>query len=289
MGQYYYLVSGLPELVPESLPKQLNHLDLKREVLDQLSQKDKLWVEQLYWPMDHAKLLPLVQQYLSVKDKRDFFTQDDFEEADILGNYTLQELKHAFKELEGLPDYMLQFIEQILQDEKSNLLGINAIENELLQRFYAQVQTSANAFIRDYFTFEAGLRNLMLAHTVRKLQRQDFHAFFVGEGELVQLLKKNTSADFGVKGLIEYADELFQILESENWMEREHKLDLMKWKYVDQLNQFNYFSIDVVLGFLLKLQWADRWMQWDPITGQTMLNQLSEQVGDSFNLELLTQ
>lgn len=223
MTQYYYLVSSLPELLPESLPKQLDTLALKQEIIEQLSDKDKQWLAQLYWTYDNANLLKLATDYISVKDKRDFFENEASDDTVSVGNYSMQELRQGFKELEGLPSYMLAFIEQIVQLDKPFVNGLNALENNLLQGFYAQVQQSKNSFIQNYFTFDATLRNLLLAHTTRKLQKQEVHIYFVGDSELVQLLQKNTTADFGTKGLVEFADALFQILDIENWIEENRK------------------------------------------------------------------
>jgi hypothetical protein len=197
-------------------------------------------------------------------------------------------MKQAFKELEGLPSYMLEFIERVLSWDKLNA-GINYLEHDLLELFYQTVQKSDSAFIRQYYLFDLTLRNILLAHTVRKLHKQEVYTYFVGDEELVQLLRKNMSPDFGIKGIVEFADSLFQILEIEDWTEREQKLDLLRWSFVDQMIQFKYFSTEVVLAFLLKVQWVDRWMQWNPAKGKEMLTQLSTQVGNSINLELLTQ
>lgn len=288
MAQYYYLVSGLPELLAEALPKQLDHIALREEILAHLSRKDTQWVEQLYWPYDNAQLLKLSREYIASADKRDFFADQELEEPSGLGWYSIREMKQAFKELEGLPAYMLEFIERVMSWDRLNA-GINYLEHDLLELFYQTVNHSESAFIRQYYAFDVTLRNILLAHTVRKLHKQEIHTYFIGEEELVQLLKKNTSSDFGIKGIVEYSDTLFQILGIENWIEREQKLDLLRWSFVDQQIQFKYFSTEVVLAFLLKLQWVDRWLQWNPEKGKAMLTELSEQVEGSIKLEVLTQ
>lgn len=289
MAFYYYLVSGLPELLTESLPKRLDHFALKVEILEHLNKKDAQWMEQLYWPYDNASLLKLAEEYLAGTDKREFFLDRETDnQPDCLGTYSIRAIKQAFKDLEGLPPYMIEFIEKVQHWDKSNS-GLNNLEHELLELFYKTVRRSRNTFVREYFMFDAALRNILLAQTLRKLQKLEVQSYFVGDEELVQILKKSSSPDFGLKGVVEFADALFQILEIENWIEREQKLDMLRWSFVDERVQFSYFTSESVFAFALKLQWIDRWQRWNPEQGKKMLSQLSEQVGGTVNLELLTQ
>ncbi len=62
--------------------------------------------------------------------------------------------------------------------------------------------------------------------------------------------------------------------EDNNWMERELALDAIHWDYIDQLNTFNYFSIEVILAYLIKLILLERWVKLDKSDGQSVFHNL---------------
>ena len=78
-------------------------------------------------------------------------------------------------------------------------------------------------------------------------------------------------------------------MEIPDWVERERSLDRMRWEFADNLILFEDFSLNVVLAYLLKVQWTERWLNWDSLKGRKILEDLSGQVSGSYDLELLTQ
>jgi len=49
-----------------------------------------------------------------------------------------------------------------------------------------------------------------------------------------------------------------------------------RWSYIDSLTFFEYFTIDQVLGYLVKFLIVKRWERLDPETGKEMLKKLVE-------------
>jgi hypothetical protein len=62
--------------------------------------------------------------------------------------------------------------------------------------------------------------------------------------------------------------------EDNPWVDREIALDAIHWDYIDQLNTFNYFSIEVVLAYLIKLILLERWVKLDKSDGATVFRNL---------------
>lgn len=284
MAFYYYLIAGLPDLTGGSDSGVADHDVLKAEILEHITPKDRQYVEQLYWPYDNARLVRLAQDYLNSSDKKAFFTQSEQDEKVCsFGNYSIKDLKEGFAEMEGLPPYMLDFIGQVLTKDKTEA-SLNDLEHLLLESFYRTVKKSTNAWVRDYYIFDSAMRNILISNNLRRLNRQEVHAYFVGDDDLVQILKKEASPEQGIKGEFEYAEALFQILEIENWLEREKKLDMLKWEFVDQQIRFLDFTSEVVFAFLLKLQWIHRWQKWSPQKGRENLKQEVDRIRASVSL-----
>ncbi|MDR0724525.1 MAG: DUF2764 domain-containing protein, partial [Prevotellaceae bacterium] len=52
------------------------------------------------------------------------------------------------------------------------------------------------------------------------------------------------------------------------------KLDMLRWKQIDEINLMEYFSVDVALGILQKAYIADRWLTLDNENGKKMFRKL---------------
>ncbi len=64
------------------------------------------------------------------------------------------------------------------------------------------------------------------------------------------------------------------VADEPNLIEKERKLDRIRWDRVDELSAFDYFDMDAILAYLVKLNLITRWMRLDEKTGRDMLHQL---------------
>lgn len=55
---------------------------------------------------------------------------------------------------------------------------------------------------------------------------------------------------------------------------REKGLDDLMWNKIDSITLFNYFDINVILGFIAKLHIVARWYRLDEQTGREMFRNL---------------
>ena len=70
-------------------------------------------------------------------------------------------------------------------------------------------------------------------------------------------------------------------LAQEKLPEREKAIDRIKWNYIDELNTFNYFTVEVVLGYLLKWILLNRWTRMDAERGRQGIETLVEALENS--------
>ncbi len=73
-------------------------------------------------------------------------------------------------------------------------------------------------------------------------------------------------------------DELISILDSDEMLSKERRLDELRWDKVDDITVFDYFNIDFILGYLVKVSIICRWMVLDKEAGRQMLDRLIEQL-----------
>jgi len=196
----------------------------------------------------------------------------------------------------GLPDFLLDFeakpfdcvrvkeavIEQLEPKERrwTDWLALGLQPHCLSSHFYRAVGRTRNPFIHNYFTFDKQLRNILAAFTARK-DGVAISSVLVGNDEITEALLHSKAADFGLKSRLDFAPKLFSILEEENILEREHKLDRLRWDKANEACVFHYFDINVVLCFLLKVSILERWFALDRERGQELFQGMVQEMRKS--------
>ncbi len=143
-------------------------------------------------------------------------------------------------------------------------------ENTLGADFYAKAAESKNRFIREYFDFDGRLRNLKVQYLAKRLGKQ-------GDNYLVEL----PEADFEEEKLI------MDILADADFVQREQKMDELKWEKASDIARLDYFNMNAILAFMVKAKTVQRWAELDPAKGLEMFKKLVQEIrGTSANLDL---
>ncbi len=265
---YYCLISGLPDIMLESETSQHNGLgqSFKEELCEQLHPDDYNLAKLLYLHYDNTNLKNLL-----------FDTNNAFIS---LGNYTQASLSEQIIEPTQLSEYMLSFIKQY-KGKTSDL----SIENQLQTAYYKHVFATKNSFLKQWFAFDLNLKNILTAVNCRKYNLDIEH-------QLVSLGKANEVYNLLLKGIpqaneleeyVPFAHEILEIAQSEmDISEREKAIDQIKWKFLDELSLFKYFSIENILVYILKLEMVDRWNMLDNETGKAFFSKLVRELKNGY-------
>lgn len=269
---YYYLVAGLPDLVPEEKKLTFSSVEFREMMEDELAPKDFNLLRLFYLPFDHENLLNL------------FFKEE--KEWDDRGNFSKEELEpltdkklDLTEELAQLPPYLSDFV--------LTMHGDNAIDSrveaarKLSSGYYEYLENSSNRFIRKLAWYQRDTSNILTALNGRKYEL-DYENALIGSNDVTEALKKSRARDFGLKSEVEHIEDLLQIFEIKNLKDRELKLDIHKWHFVEDATFFNYFTIEKVLAFLQKLFIAERWIHLDPEKGREMFEKLLNELKSGF-------
>ena len=136
-------------------------------------------------------------------------------------------------------------------------------ENTLGADFYAKAAESKNRFIREYFDFDGRLRNLKVEYLAKRLDKN-------GEDFMVEL----PEADF------EEEKQIQEILADADFVEREQKMDELKWEKASDIARLDYFNMNAILAFMVKAKTVQRWAELDPVKGQEMFKKLVNEIRD---------
>jgi hypothetical protein len=150
------------------------------------------------------------------------------------------------------------------------------LDENLNPEFYLKALTHKDKFIREYFRFDLNVRNAKVKYLNKALGRpadKDVLSFPEGTPEQVM---EFISEEF------EEATALDNVLGAGDILSRERGLDDLMWAKIDNLTLFNYFDIDVILGFIAKLNIVARWFKLDEQTGREMFKRLVDEVRGTF-------
>ena len=143
-------------------------------------------------------------------------------------------------------------------------------ESTLGADFYAKAAKSKNRFIREYFDFDGRLRNLKVNYLAKRLGKR-------GEDFVVEL----PEADFDEEKQIQ------DILADADFVEREQKMDELKWEKASDIARMDYFNMNTILAFLVKAKTVQRWAELDPAKGTEMFRKLVKEIrGTNAELDL---
>lgn len=268
MSQYYYLVTGLPELSLDD--NKLNYTvgDFKTEFYPQLSKEDQALVDLYYLKYDNANLLKLLKDREAVIDPR--------------GNYSADQFVAVFKQFDeegvitspgSLPSYIIKFIQTYLTQQETGVSSDVLVEDCLAGLYYEYAMRCTNDFVSSWFEFNLNTNNVLVALAARKY-KLPIASFIVGDTEICQALKTSNARDFGLTTELDYFDQLLKISETDDLVDREKRLDQLRWKWMEDKTFFDYFSIERLYVFLLQLEIIERWISLDKEKGNQMFREI---------------
>ena len=276
MSKYYYLVAGLPELTLEDSKLSYTVADFKSELYSALSEEDRMLIDLFYLQFDNANVLKLLKDKDAAIDPR--------------GNYSAEELAEYISLLkEGgevsermFPSYLSTFISEYFNiSVEDDFLH----EDRLAALYYAYAMKCKNKFVSAWFSFNLVINNVLVALTARKF-KVDVAPLIVGDTEVCEALRTSGARDFGLSGEVEWLDILVKISETEELVEREKKIDLLRWNWMEEATFFNYFTVERLFVFLLQLEMIERWISLDKEKGSQLFRSIIATLKAEFNLQM---
>ena len=272
MSKYYYLVAGLPELTLEDSKLSYTVADFKSELYSALSEEDRMLIDLFYLQFDNANVLKLLKDKDAAIDPR--------------GNYSAEELAEYISLLkEGgevsermFPSYLSTFISEYFNiSVEDDFLH----EDRLAALYYAYAMKCKNKFVSAWFSFNLVINNVLVALTARKF-KVDVAPLIVGDTEVCEGLRTSGARDFG--GEVEWLDILVKISETEELVEREKKIDLLRWNWMEEATFFNYFTVERLFVFLLQLEMIERWISLDKEKGSQLFRSIIATLKDEVQI-----
>lgn len=273
MSAYYYLVAGLLDISLEDGKLSYTISDFRAESYGDLSAKDQALIDLFYLKYDHADLLSLLKDKDAVTQGKGNFSSEDLLQL-------IASVKEGEKPDAKFPSYLYDFIAQYLALPADELYKA---ENLLASAYYAYAMKSKNPFIASWFEFNLNINNILAAFAARKY-KMNVAEVIVGDTEVCEMLRTSNARDFGLSETLDYFEPLQRLVETDDLVEREKKVDQLKWKWLEDASFFHYFTVERLFVFLLQLEMIERWVLLDKEKGSELFRQMIQNLKDEVQI-----
>ena len=252
---YYCLVAGLPNITIDDTKLSYGAADFLSDMEEYVGKDNFQYFNLFKYKIDNENLFKAM-----IKHTHDFISG---------GAYSQEDIDEAIEEPANMVEYIQEFIREYHDEEFDK----DVDKKRLTQLYYDFILKGKNEFVREWFEMEINFKNIFSAFNCRK------HELPI-EGELIEFnhvseaITKSSSRDFGLSAEYPYIDQLLSIFETEDLLQREKAIDMLKWDWLDEGTFFNYFTVEKLISYYIKLQMIERWISLDPETGKEMFEKL---------------
>lgn len=257
------MVAGLPDLSFDDGKLSYSLSKFKSEIYTEISSSDRKIIDLFFLKIDNGNLLKLLKNKETVIDEGGNFTADELLSL-------IATVREGDKPSCRFPIYMSKYIEKYITLGAEELYGA---EDMLAAFYYEYAINNCNKFVSAWFEFNLNLNNIFAAMTARKYDI-DIVSTIVGNNEVAEKLRTSNARDFGLGEILEYFDSIQRIAETTELVERERKIDILKWNWMENATFFNYFTIERIFVFLLRIEMIERWTSMDKEKGSELFRML---------------
>lgn len=268
--RYYYLVAGFADLIFDSGKGYPDLMEFREELKNNLHPSDYYLVSLLFLPYDNDNMIAFLENKTDSWQSLGNYSLEDFEEEKRV-------LQSVIKMKDLLPPYMVTVMARHIIEEHT--FDRISLWKNLTEGYIEMVLNSGNSFLKAWISYDRDVRNIFTLVNAKELDL-DALRYIIGNDPFAQELISifNSGRDFVIPQEPEYAPSVFRIATENEFIDKERKIDLERWNFIDSVTFFEYFTIDLILGYLIKYKIVLRWKQLDPETGEMMLRKMIEQM-----------
>ena len=197
--------------------------------------------------------------------------------------------------LAGLPELKVGSDAPISLDKLNELLDecLEASDKALLDLLRAPMDEAtlaeglkaSNQFVREWFAFNQDMNNVLVAQICRK-HGFDVKTQIVGEGEVAEQLRTHASQkDFGLNEVDGDWTEILALAGIEDLMQREKAQDAIRFTWLQDRTEFDFFSSEMVFAYYLEAIMLHRWSILTIEEGEKVFRELVKDMKKGIKLD----
>ena len=261
-SSYYALVAGFREYALDAETKGFDIEAILAEVFEVLSSSDKKAVELLYAYYDCENLIS---------------RRNGSSKYNTLGRLSSEELDEELRQPSHLAEPIAKVVRAYASPESEDAEDMDLTQpfaKSLMTAYYKVCEASKSRLLREWSKMDRTIRNIVAA-TVARQQGIAVEQVVVGEDSVVESLSRSSAADFGLRAELPFVEQLVAAVADErNMVEKERKIDNIRWAELSELTTFDYFDLNAVIAYLVKVNMVARWAALDAKVGREMFDRL---------------
>lgn len=264
MGNYYCLMAGLPDISLEDTAGSVS-MEEMREALDEvLSDKDKKIISYFFLQKDCLNIVELLKNPQAELTERGNMTAEQY--ADLYTSATEMNFNvHRY------PAFLSEYVRAYAYNKDK--AGYFPKDDMLYQFYDYAINTCPSGMVRQWYQLNLDITNILTAMLARK-NGWSVADYIHGDNEVTEMILTNNTRDFNLMLEYDYVADLMKIVDCQDPVEKEKKIDAFKWLWLDEQTFFESFSVDAVFAYLCKLDMLARWERLDVEKGQQAFRQI---------------
>lgn len=264
MGNYYCLMAGLPDIALEDTAGSVS-MEEMREALDEvLSDKDKKIISYFFLQKDCLNIVELLKNPQAELTEMGNMTAEQY--ADLYTSATEMNFNvHRY------PAFLSEYVRAYAYNKDK--AGYFPKDDMLYQFYDYAIKTCPSEMVRQWYQLNLDITNILTAMLARK-NGWSVADYIHGDNEVTEMILTNNTRDFNLMLEYDYVADLMKIVDCQDPVEKEKKIDAFKWLWLDEQTFFESFSVDAVFAYLCKLDMLARWERLDVEKGQRAFRQI---------------
>lgn len=264
MANYYCLMAGLPDITLDS-QMSVSFPDICEQMEMNLSDYDKKLIFYFFLENDCKNLVKLLK--------------DPDAEINPNCNYTMEQYRDMITSAREMnfnvhryPSFMSEFARNY--NYNKDVKGWYA-EDAMQLEFLEYAIQCPNKMISEWYSLNLNINNVLTAMIARK-EGWNVADFIQGHNEVTDMILNNNTKDFDLALQYDYVKDLMQIVECDDPVQKEKRIDALKWAWLDEQTFFDSFSIEALFAYLCKMDMLYRWEKLDVENGKETFRQIIE-------------
>ena len=268
-SSYYTLVASFREYALDSETKGFDIKAILEEVFEALSSSDAKTVKLLYAYYDCENLISR-HNGSSTYNPLGLLSSEEIDE----------ELRQPSRLIAPLAKVVRDYV--LPADEDGEEVDLSqSFAKALMTAYYKACAASGSRLLREWSAADRTIRNIVAA-TLARRQGVAVESVVVGGDSVAAALSRSSAADFGLRTEIPYVEPLIAaVVDEHNMVEKERKIDNIRWSVLSELSSFDYFDVNAVIAYLVKVNMVARWAALDAKVGREMFDRLVSELNSA--------
>lgn len=266
MSNYYCLMAGVPDIAIDDGGKSpISFAEFREQCEEVLTVKDKKLLFFFYLKQDCLNLVKLLKNPDAEISDWGNYSMDQYVDL-ITSARTMNFNVHRY------PSFMSVYAREF--DFNKDKEGWFA-EDQMLLEYYRYATKCPSKMISRWYKMNFDITNILTALLARRYG-WNVSKYILGNNEVTEMILTNNTKDFNLVNEYDYVVELMKIVDVEDPVEKEKRIDAFKWNWLDEQTFFEPFDLDAVFAYLCKLEMLNRWEMLDPEKGKETFRSIIE-------------